>query len=648
MKKILAFSLCMATLHPGFGAENNATEPGRNPGAVVNLRDCGAVGDGKTDDTQALQRAANLAMNSASRTLLIPEGRYFWQGKLEIRCNVQCLGTLVKKIELDPKRTEKSTMSHVKSFYTTNNACIVIAPDEPASKLAPQSFYGIRENDFKVPNHENIPIENDSKKTACLETGGTLSFFSTDFFTSRNNNKGDEWYDKMDACQVVSPRGDVYPEFVFSYDPPPQAKPWDKERFYKKGDYCESKGIIYKASWPSGPGAQYIHPHFGTVEIGPQSPENCKAAYASRLYEYQYPNGPMDSIVLWRKVQLSVSYTPPQRPIEINGLQVEIFGPAPDGEYKRLRNSDTLSVNRSNVTFNRVSIVSKDKFMMLNVICGISGCCNLVFNNCLFSGATHHGLGYNITQSNCANLTYNHCISTNCRDAMAGRHGKNVTVNGGYYNRIDDHYGRNFIIRDVDLHAVSTCIPGYCTPAADISKWKFVPTMAFAFSGSNIRIENCRVYNCAGLLSGRGDTGDLYGNIVIKDVTIQNQGDASIFNHYVVAKFDYIHKVRTPDAVVLENIRINEPHKLKLGATGCEDLSYGPVEVRHCGPIGNVFGRTGEFSFSNCLFRNTDFKCPAEQKFHFQNCVFDGAMKGIPPVQMDGGFGNQMKNNEKK
>ncbi|MDD2708193.1 MAG: glycosyl hydrolase family 28-related protein [Verrucomicrobiae bacterium] len=601
----------------------------------------GAKGDGNNDDTLALQRAANLAMNSASRTLLIPEGRYFWRGKLEIRCNVQCMGTLVKKIGLDPSKTKKSTMSHLTSYHPMTNACIEVKSDAPEIKLAPQSFYGIKENDFKVPNHENLPLENDPKKTATLETGGTLSFKSTDFFTSRNNNKGDEWYDKVDICQVVSTRGDIHPEFVFSYAPPSRTTPWNKDLLYKKGDYCESKGLIYKATWPSGPGAQYTHPSFGKVEIGPRSPENCEEENASRLYEYQYSNGARDSIVLWRKVHLSVSYTLPQRPIEINGLQVEISGPPPDGEYKRIENCGVLYVKRSNATFNRASIVSKDKFMMLNQICSVSDCCNTTFNDCIFSGATYHGLGYNITNYNCANLSYNRCISTNCRDGMAGRHGKNITIQGGQFNRIDDHYGRNYIIRDVDMHAVSTMVPGYCTPAADVRKWRFVPTMAFAFSGSNVRVENCRVYNCAGLLAGRGD-GGFYGNIVIKDVVIQNQGDATVFSDYVDPKFDYIHTVPTPDRVILENIRINEPHRLTLGVTGFENLGYGPIEARHCGPIGQVFGRTQNFSFAHCRFKDTAFKCPADQGFLFQNCVFDGETKGITPIQMENGSGNRI------
>jgi hypothetical protein len=72
---------------------------------------------------------------------------------------------------------------------------------------------------------------------------------------------------------------------------------------------------------------------------------------------------------------------------------------------------------------------------------------NVEFNNRYFSGATYHGLGYNILNSNVANIRYNNCISTNSRKGLDGHLSKNVTVNGGFYNIIDDHYGRNFIIK---------------------------------------------------------------------------------------------------------------------------------------------------------------------------------------------------------
>jgi len=226
----------------------------------------------------------------------------------------------------------------------------------------------------------------------------------------------------------------------------------------------------------------------------------------------------------------------------------------------------------------------------LNALCNVSGCADLTFNNCSFSGATNHGTGYNILHSNCANVTYNNCVSTNCRDAMAGRHGKNITVNGGYYNRIDDHYGKNYVIRNVELNALSTFIPGYRTPQADLEKWGFRPEGAFAFSGGNISIENCRVYNCSSLFSARGDIGDLFGTISLKDIVIEAEGDVSLFSHKAFGDFDYAHPVRFPDRIVIENVFINKPHRLTLSVDGFKDKPYGRFYIKNCEFSGKIDG----------------------------------------------------------
>ena len=76
------------------------------------------------------------------------------------------------------------------------------------------------------------------------------------------------------------------------------------------------------------------------------------------------------------------------------------------------------------------------------------------------------------------NNVFNSCISVNARNGLAGRHGKNVTVNGGHYNRIDDHYGKNYVIRDVVFDAWSTWVMGYRTPQCDPNKLIRVPSTA--------------------------------------------------------------------------------------------------------------------------------------------------------------------------
>jgi len=440
----------------------------------------------------------------------------------------------------------------------------MIVPDVANMELASDMFCGIKENDFKIPAVKSIPLADGSKKIDLL-SGGTLTFISSDFFSSRNNNHGDEFYDKNDCTQLVSPSGDVYPEFCFSYEKTPGAEEWSADKVYKKGDYCKYKGKIYKATFPTGPGCSFTNPYKGFVAVGPVTPDEKNI---TTFYNFKYQDGAGDRLKAWRQLYMKVFYQPPQKPLTINGLAIEIYLRNDDGKNKRIWNTSTVIVVRSNVTFNNMRVSCMSRNATLNAICSVSSCANLTFNNCYFSGATNHGTGYNILHSNCANVTYNNCISTNCRDAMAGRHGKNITVNGGFYNRIDDHNGKNYTIRNVELNALSTFIPGYRTPKADMDNWGFRPEAAFAFAGSNIFIENCRIYNGSVLFCGRGDIGDLYGTITLKDIVVNADRDVTLFSHGISDKFDYAHKVRTPDRVVIENVFINKPNKLKIYTNG--------------------------------------------------------------------------------
>jgi hypothetical protein len=45
-------------------------------GPVLNIKDYGAVGDGSTDDTTAIQNALNASTLAAPRTIYIPTGTY--------------------------------------------------------------------------------------------------------------------------------------------------------------------------------------------------------------------------------------------------------------------------------------------------------------------------------------------------------------------------------------------------------------------------------------------------------------------------------------------------------------------------------------------------------------------------------------------
>ncbi|MSS72753.1 MAG: hypothetical protein EXS64_14865 [Candidatus Latescibacteria bacterium] len=595
----------------------------------------GARGDGATDDAPALQKAADLAHRSFGRLLFIPAGRYLIESSLTLRCNVECRGTLVKQIALDPSRhVAKDPFLFLPADYARRAVAVQIADDQPGHNLDPATFHGVRENSFKLPAFRDLPLADDPTRRIDLEEGGTIILSSTDFFTSRNDERGDSCYDRNDCSQLVSPLGDVYPEFAFDYPPPPEAPDWSADVVYRKGDYCHAGGVLYKATWPSGAGAGYEHPHWGRVDIGPHSPEE------GGTYRFSYADGAEDRLILWRKVATTVAYSPPQRPLTINGLDIEVLSAEPLDGPRLINDGGTVVVSRSNVTLNDMRLACVDGNCMLSSLCSTSRCCNVTFNRARVSGATYHGLGYNLLHSNCANITYHNCVSINCRDALAGRHGKNILVDGGHYNRVDDHYGRNITVRNAEIHAVSTTVPGYCTPQADLSQWRFVPSVAFVFGGCNFRIESCRVVGCSSVFSGRGDTADLYGTITLRDITVEAEGDVSLFSHTFRQDFDFAHRVRVPDRLTIENVTLTGPGRFRLLACGGPDSPYGPVLIRNCHAIGDVQGREVEYTFDACSIANAKFEDQGNLRCSFRNCTFSGELTGIDPAGVGFSAGN--------
>jgi hypothetical protein len=611
--------------HPEMGG-NASTNVEDVPAGLgyVDARQFGAVGDGTTENAPALQRAADEAARSPGRLLLIPPGRYLFGSSITLRCNVECRGTLVKQIVLDRARhVERDPQGFLPRDYAQSTVSVCIAADQAGHNLDASPFYGIRENSFKLPVFRDIPLADDPARRIHLEEGGTIVITSSDFFTSRNNNRGDEWYDRNDCSQLVSPMGDVYPEFAFDYPTPPEAPEWNAATLYRKGDYCRAGGILYKASWPSGAGTSYEHRHLGKIDVGPHSPEE------GGTYRFQYSDGTEDRLTLWRKVEMTVAYCPPQSPLTINGLDIEVLSAEPlDGPHL-ISDDGTVSITRSNVTLNNLRVSCIDRNCLVSSLCGISRCCNVTLNKARVSGATYNGLGYNLLHSNCANITYSNCISTNCRDAVAGRHGKNILVDGGHYNRIDDHYGRNITVRNAEIHALSTMIPGYMTPQVDLSKWGFVPSVAFVFGGCNFRIESCRIVGCSSVFSGRGDTADLYGTITLRDITVESEDDVSLFSHSFSEDFDFAHRVRLPDRLLIENVTRTGSGRVRLNACGRPDAPYGRILIRNCHPVGDVQGREVEYTFDGCTLADTGFGPDTTVRCNFRGCVFSGQLTGI-------------------
>jgi len=68
-------------------------QPADRPG-VLNVRDFGAKGDGKSDDTQAFQKAIDTAHAMSGNIVFVPRGDYLIVGTLDVREHVVLKGVL--------------------------------------------------------------------------------------------------------------------------------------------------------------------------------------------------------------------------------------------------------------------------------------------------------------------------------------------------------------------------------------------------------------------------------------------------------------------------------------------------------------------------------------------------------------------------
>lgn len=59
---------------------------------ISNIKDCGATGDGKSDDTKPIQRAIDLAAENGGGTLFFPKGTYIISESLIKKANVNLVG----------------------------------------------------------------------------------------------------------------------------------------------------------------------------------------------------------------------------------------------------------------------------------------------------------------------------------------------------------------------------------------------------------------------------------------------------------------------------------------------------------------------------------------------------------------------------
>lgn len=598
----------------------------------------GARGDGVHNDAPALQKAADLAAGSMGFTLFIPDGDYLFEDDLRFSSNIESQGLLVKQMEIDEERTQFSYFTFVPTHHPKNNPHIYFEPDHEELELSADPFYGVSEGQFNLPAYRDVPLADHSGNIDLAE-GGTIRFYSSDFFSSRNNQKGDQFYDRNDISRIVSGRGDIFPELAFSYHLLPHGERWSESGVYSKGDYVRWGEELFKATWPSGPGSIFEDRFLGTVDIGPVRPE---PGEATTQHDFTFDDGSEDRISIWRRVQTRVWYRPADRPVTVNGLRVELRLEKHEGESKRI-NAGAVIVSRSNMTFNNMEIRVRDREATIARLLTSSQVVNNEYNNGYFSGATYHGLGYNILNSNVADMRYYNTVSVNSRKGLDGRHGKNIAIIGGHFGVIDDHYGRNYVIRDVVVSGRSTNIPGYVTPDANLQEWGFRTIRPFGFSGANFHIENVTISGgSGGILSARGDIGDLYGTVTVQNITVRdNEGDVRLINHSINPDFDFASEVRSPGRLLVEDVHLENSGRLtlKLG-DGFEGGTYGPVIVRNSGPFGEIHSTSVSLRFTGCSFENAEFNIEQGSLVRIHDCTFYGSNSGLDKDRIESASGN--------
>lgn len=166
---------------------------------------------------------------------------------------------------------------------------------------------------------------------------------------------------------------------------------------------------------------------------------------------------------------------------------------------------------------------------------------------------------------------------TRFRHAIAGRHDKNTTVRGGYYDKdIDSHYGYFMKVRDLQMNGT------------------------FSFCGCDFSAKGITQYltDTTGLFAERTDTPETRGTITLEDIDLYadiSQNNGNIFCAVFGAQYNYtfFRDLRKPDVVNIDNIRIHNIsgyYTIKLLAHFRPDdynyESFGEINISNVSQIG--------------------------------------------------------------
>lgn len=164
---------------------NQIETPVVEPLVEYNVKDFGAMGDGLTDDTAAIQAAANAARD-AGKTLYIPSGTFYITSLVKLYTSVKCEGKILVP----------NSMS--------GNA-IQVTRTVPGTTLTSDSLSGLTRGATSINGLSGF-------------SDGTLVFKSTEVLIQRDGYSESGWYTCNEAMQITDANGSIWPALDCTYN----------------------------------------------------------------------------------------------------------------------------------------------------------------------------------------------------------------------------------------------------------------------------------------------------------------------------------------------------------------------------------------------------------------------------------------------
>lgn len=336
----------------------------------------------------------------------------------------------------------------------------------------------------------------------------TLNVFSSVPSSHRLNGLYDETYERLD-CVIPDAGGQLNAAPAFDYTYPAAALAaveWSAATVYKHGDFVKKtvggQTYLFVCTYPSGPGTTL---HTTSAAIGAQAPNHAQV----NTTVAGTSGGTYGGVRVWLQLYRKVTVYPRQRAVTID-TNIRVQGThavATDvliGSVVAITGRSDVYVHGNfdtdNPRTNVDSLISVAHVAGFNVLPGTR-----------VSGARYSGLGYNILITNVSRASADGLVSTGCRDGWAGRHGNGVYLRNSEICRVDDHYGVNMVLENLQLTTSSPTTTVY----------------AVAFGGRNITLRNVVARNCLSLLQLRTDVAYRGGAVTLDGCTLIPSGSSS-------------------------------------------------------------------------------------------------------------------------